>query len=136
MIPTATPTVPIILAWQRGYGLTDSAAIIHGDADGNGGVNENDLTIWTTNYQIAANPVALAAAAYWEGLNSPDPDEAFTEASFTSVESTSPSQLQDFALASLADEFDNETDFSISDEDSDDWIASLDESALFESLSV
>ncbi|MEM8947466.1 MAG: carbohydrate-binding domain-containing protein [Planctomycetota bacterium] len=59
------------LAWQRGFGMTGAATLSDGDADGSETVDDTDLAVWLTNYPAPSTPAApVAAAAYWQSLNS------------------------------------------------------------------
>lgn len=51
------------LRWQRNFGMTVGAAQAHGDATGDGDVDDNDLAVWSATYPGNFRPRLLVAPA-------------------------------------------------------------------------
>jgi len=52
------------LAWQRGFGIEENAALEQGDANDDGMVNEDDFYLWQMNFGTSTTGGALQNAAF------------------------------------------------------------------------
>jgi len=56
------------LAWQRGFGLTEEAALEDGDANGDGAVDGEDLVVWVDTYgEMSPIPDIPGVEVAWGG---------------------------------------------------------------------
>jgi hypothetical protein len=102
------------LAWQRGYGMNDLAAIGDGDSNGDGAVDADDFAVWQANYGQPFNPPTIAsvalAAAYWVSVED-EPVAAELVAETTSLANAAAlsDNSHDVALANFATRLDGAT---------------------------
>jgi serine protease inhibitor len=93
------------LAWQRGFGMTTGAQLVHGDSNADGDVDGGDLSAWQDAYgQVSSTPLAsLVATEEQTEDTGADLVLIVEEGEFTSFQSDAPTEKTDAIEQAVVD---------------------------------